>query len=251
VALAAAQNWSLHQLDVHNDFLHGDLHEEIYMCPPPSLQRQGESLVCRLNKSLYGLKQASRQWFAKFSATIQAAGYVQSKTNYSLFTCCNGKSFTALLIYVDNILITGNDLKAIYTLKRFLHSCFRIKNLGNLKYFMGIEVSRSQKGIYISQWKYTLEILKDGGISGVKPVNFSMEQNTKLSYAGDLLKDPSQYRRPVGRLIYLTITRPDIMYSVHVLSRFMHAPSKPHMEAPLHVLCYLKGAPGQGLFFSF
>jgi hypothetical protein len=89
-----------------------------------------------------------------------------------------------------------------------------------------------------------LEILKDDGILGVKPVNSPIEQNTKLSDAGDLLKDPSQYRRLVGRLIYLTITRPDIMYSVHVLSRFMHAPHKPHMEAPLRVLRYLKGAPG-------
>ena len=155
-----------------------------------------------------------------------------------------------MLIYVDDILITGNDLKAVYTLKRFLHSHFRIKDLGDLKYFLGIEVSRSQKGIAISQRKYTLEILKDGGILGAKPVNFPMEQNTKLSDAGDLLNDPSQYRRLVGRLIYLTITRPDIMYSVYVLSRFMHAPRKPHMEAALRVLRYLKGAPGQGLFFS-
>jgi hypothetical protein len=91
---------------------------------PPGLQRQGESLVCRLNKSLYRLKQASRQWFAKFSASIQAARYVQSKANYSLFTCRDGKSFIALLLYVDNILITGNDLKAIYTLKIFLYSHF-------------------------------------------------------------------------------------------------------------------------------
>lgn len=206
--------------------------------------------MCRLNKSLYGLKQASRQWFAKFSTAVQAAGYVQSKADYSLFTCRNGKSFTALLIYVDDILITGNDLKAISTLKQFLHSRFRIKDLGDLKYFLGIEVSRSKRGISISQRKYTLEILKDGGILGAKPVNFPMEQNIKLSDTGELLRDPSQYRRLVGRLIYLTITRPDIMYSVHVLSRFMHAPRRPHMEAALHVLRYLKSAPGQGLFFS-
>jgi hypothetical protein len=245
LALAAAQNWSLHQLDVHNAFLHGDLHEEIYISPPPSLRRQGENLVCRLHKSLYGLKQASRQWFAKFSTAIQAAGFVQSKADYSLFTRRKGKSFTALLMYVDDIL----NVNAISTLKQFLHSCFWIKDLGNLKYFLGIEVSRSKKGISISQRKYTLEILKDSGLSGSKPVNFPMEQNVKLSDSGELLKDPSQYRRLVGRLIYLTITRPDITYSVHVLSRFMHAPRKPHMEAALRVLRYLKNSPGQGLFF--
>jgi hypothetical protein len=95
-----------------------------------------------------------------------------------------------------------------------------------------------------------LEILKDSGVLGAKPVNFPMKQNTKLSDTGDLLKDPSQYRRLVGCLIYLTITRPDIMYSVHVLSWFIHAPHKPNMEAALRVLRYLKGVSGQGLFFS-
>ncbi len=170
---------------------------------------------------------------------------VQSKADYSLFTRRKGKSFTALLMYVDDIL----NVNAISTLKQFLHSCFWIKDLGNLKYFLGIEVSRSKKGISISQRKYTLEILKDRGLSGSKPVNFPMEQNVKLSDSGELLKDPSQYRRLVGRLIYLTITRPNITYSVHVLSRFMHAPRKPHMEAALRVLRYLKSSPRQGLFF--
>lgn len=250
LALAAAQSWSLHQLDVNNAFLHGDLHEEIYMTPPPGLRRQGENLVCRLHKSLYGLKQASRQWFAKFSTAIRLAGFAQSKADYSLFTCQKGKSFTALLIYVDDILITGNDVNAIAALKQFLHSHFRIKDLGDLKYFLGIEVSRSRKGIFISQRKYALEILRDSGLLGAKPVSFPMEQNMKLSDSGELLKDLSQYRRLVGRLIYLTVTRPDITYSVHVLSRFMHAPRKPHMEAALRVLRFLKNSPGQGLFFS-
>ncbi|RVW94727.1 Retrovirus-related Pol polyprotein from transposon RE1 [Vitis vinifera] len=248
LALAAAQNWSLHQLDVNNVFLHGNLHEEIYMSPPLGLRRQRENLVCHLHKSLYGLKQASRQWFVKFSTAIQAAGFVQSKADYSLFTCRKGKSFTALLIYVDDILITGNDVNAIVALKQFLHSHFRIKDLGDLKYFLGIKVSRSKKGISISQRKYTLEILKDGGFLGAKPVNFPMEQNTKLSDSGELLKDPSQYRRLVGRLIYLTITQPDITYSVHVLNRFMHAPRRPHMEAALRVLRYLKIVQGKVCF---
>ncbi|KAM1059197.1 hypothetical protein ACFX2B_023753 [Malus domestica] len=249
LALAASQSWSLHQLDVNNAFLHGDLHEEIYMSPPPGLRRQGENLVCRLHKSLYGLKQASRQWFAKFTSAILSAGFQQSKADYSLFTRKSGNSFTALLIYVDDIVITGNDVSAINALKSFLRDHFRIKDLGDLKYFLGIEVSRSQRGIYISQRKYALEILKDYGFLGARPIAFPMD-DTKLSDKGELLKDPEKYRRLIGRLIYLTITRPDITYSVHVLSRFMHEPRIPHMDAALRVVHYLKSTPGQGLLFS-
>ena len=98
--------------------------------------------------------------------------------------------------------------------------------------------------------KYALEILKDGGCLGAKPVNFPMEQNVKLLDEGELLKDPSPYRRLVGRLIYLTVTRLYITYSVIILSRFMHAPRKPQMEAAMRILRYLKNNPGQVLFFS-
>ncbi|KAL5767159.1 hypothetical protein ACOSQ2_013942 [Xanthoceras sorbifolium] len=241
LALAASSGWSIHQMDVHNAFLHGDLTEEIYMSPPPGLRRQGEdNLVCRLYKSLYGLKQASRQWFAKFSKAICSAGYVQTQ----------GKSFTALLIYVDDILITRNDPVSIAATKKFLHSHFHLKDLGNLKYFLGIEVSTSKKGIFISQRKYALEIIKDVGLLGAAPIDTPMERGLKLSDKGDLLRDSNQYRRLVGRLIYLTVSRPDITYAVHVLSRFMHQPRKFHMEAALRVVRYLKGAPGKGLFFS-
>lgn len=162
-----------------------------FMSPPLSLRRQRENLVCHFHKLLYDLKQASRQCFAKFFIAIQAARFVQSQADYSLFTCRKGKSFIALLIYVDDILIIGNDINAIFALKQFLHSHFRIKDLGDLKYFLGIEVSWSNKGISISQQKYTLKILKEGGFLGAKPVNFPIEQNIKLSDSSELLKDPS------------------------------------------------------------
>ena len=139
----------------------------------------------------------------------------------TLFTRIQGKSFTALLIYVDDILITGNDPVSNAAIKKFLHSQFHLKDLGDLKYFLGIEVS-SKNGIFISQRKYALEIIKDAGLLGAAPIDTPMERGLKLSDKGDLLKDPGHYRRLVGRLIYLTVSRPDITYYVHVLSRFMH-----------------------------
>ncbi|KAM2104654.1 hypothetical protein ACFX1R_015231 [Malus domestica] len=250
LAVAAQRHWPLHQLDVQNAFLHGDLDEEVFMSPPPGLRRQGENLVCRLHKSLYGLKQASRQWFSKFSQAIQLVGFKQSTVDYSLFTCTTAHSITVVLIYVDDMIITGNNHEAIQRLKQFLHHQFRIKDLGPLKYFLGIEVARSQQGISISQRKYILDILDDAGLLGACPVDFPMEQDLKLRPTdGELLKDPTRYRRIVGRLIYLTITRPDITFSVQNLSQFMNQPRKPHLEAAIRVLKYLKGTPGQGLFF--
>ena len=192
----------------------------------------------------------SRQWFSKFSEAIRVAGYVQSRADYSLFTRIQGKSFTTLLIYIDDILITGNDPMSIAAIKKFLPSQFHLKDLGDLKYFLGIEVSSSKNGIFISQRKYALEITKDVGLLGATPIDTSMERGLKLSDKGDLLKDLGHYRRLVGRLIYLTVSRPNSTYSVHVLSRFMHQPCKLHMEAALRVVHYLKNAPGQGLFLS-
>ncbi|KAF5481752.1 hypothetical protein F2P56_002381 [Juglans regia] len=132
-----------------------------------------------------------------------------------------------------------------------MHNQFKIKDLGNLKYFLGLEISRSEKGIHLSQRKYTLEILEDAGMLGCKPINTPMELNHKLSHlAADPLIDITGYRRLVGRLIYLSITRLDITYSVNILSQFMDCPSQIHQQAAHLVLRYLKGSIGQGLLYS-
>lgn len=181
---------------------------------------------------------------------IQNAGFQQSKAYYSLFIRSSGESFTGVVIYVDDMVITGNDSSAIGYLKRFLHDRFQIKDLGKLKYFLGIVVARSKLGISIWQRKYTLDILDDMGLLGAATVTFPMEQNLKLTLTDcNLLHDPSAYRRLFGCLIYLTITRPDISYSVHVLSQFMQVPRKPHFDAAIRVLQYLKATPRQGLLF--
>jgi hypothetical protein len=251
LAMAAAKHWFLHQLDVNNAFLHGDLDEEVYKELPPGFRTNGESQVCRLTKSLYGLKQASRQLFSKFSNFLVDLGFMQSKANYSLFIRTQDSSFIALLVYVDDIAIASNDDVAVKSLIVTLNDRFRLKNLGALKYFLGLEVARSTKGIYVSQRKYSLEILQESGLLASKPVSFPMEQNLKLSRdVSSLLPNPTSCRRLIGRLLDLTITRPNLAYSVQTLSQFMDKPRQPHLDAAYRVLRYVKAAPGQCIFFS-
>jgi len=186
---------------------------------PPGFASPGPAKVCKLQKSLYGLHQAPRQWFAKLSSKLCAYGFVRSYANYSLFVDQKGKVFLALLVYVDDIILAGNDAKACTEFKSYLHTCFSIKDLGPLKYFLGIEVARGPQGLFLSQRKYTLDIIHECGLLGAKPTEFPIEENHKLALAnGHLFKDAAQYRRLVGRLIYLTITRPDLVYIGHTLA---------------------------------
>ena len=186
-------------MDVNNAFLHGDLNEDVYMCLPPSFHSKGANVVCKLNKSLYGLKQASRQWFDKFSTTILQMGFVQSKSDYSLFTHTQRTSFIVLLVYVDDILLTGNNPDCVTNLKKLLDDRFGLKDLGSLRYFLGLEVARTDAGISLTRRKYALEILKDTGFLRSKPVRFPTEQNLRLSkHEGKLLVDPGLYIRLMG-----------------------------------------------------
>ncbi|KAK3015419.1 hypothetical protein RJ639_007491 [Escallonia herrerae] len=183
-------------------------------------------------------RHASRNWYQKFTAALLAIGFRQSTADYSLFTFTLGGSFVAVLVYVDDVIITGTDSDHICKLKNYLDTKFHIKNLGKLKYFLGIEVARSPAGIFLSQRKYILDILAECGLTGCKPASFPMEQQHKLSNeSGEICKNPKEYRRLVGRLLYLNITRPDISYAVHILSQFMHDPRQPHLDAAYRAFC--------------
>lgn len=251
LTVALAKNWSIEQLDVNNAFLHGDLEEEVYMRVPQGFERKGENRVCKLLKSIYGLKQASRNWFAKLTQFLIRYGFVQSLADYSLFTYNNGKVFIGILVYVDDMIIVSNHNEESKKFKASLDKNFGIKDLGRLKYFLGIEVAHGHKGLFLNQRKYALGIIEEARMSGAKPVYTPMLQHHQLELdKSDFLKDAEKYRRLVGRLVYLTITRPDLVYSVHMLSRFVSEPRKEHWNAALRVVRYVKMNPSKGITLS-
>ncbi|KAL5552438.1 hypothetical protein UlMin_002614 [Ulmus minor] len=193
--------------------------------------------VCRLHKSLYGLKQVLRQWYVKFSNTLLDNNFKQSAKNYSLFIKKSGNTFLALLVYVDDVIIASNCVKDVHDLKYTLERKFKLKDLGNLRFFLRLEVARTNKGILIAQRHYALQLLSDAGYLACKPINMPMEANLKLSLKeGELIKNPSSYKRMIGKLLYLTITRPDISFSVNKLSQFLANPRVPHLKAAQRVL---------------
>ncbi|KAJ9557664.1 hypothetical protein OSB04_012278 [Centaurea solstitialis] len=250
LAIAATKNWPLFQMDVKNAFLNGDLSEEVYMTPPPGVSLPSGH-VCRLRKALYGLKQAPRAWFEKFSNTVLSLGFSASNYDSGLFTRTTAAGSILLLLYVDDMIITGSDSTGIASLKQSLSSAFEMKDLGKLHYFLGLEVLSDVSGTYLCQAKYISDLLSKAGLSDTKVASTPLEYNLHLTpSAGTPLQDPTRYRQLVGSLVYLTVTRPDIAYAVHTVSQFMAAPRSDHYAAVLRILRYLKGTMFHGLYFS-
>ncbi|RVW26484.1 Retrovirus-related Pol polyprotein from transposon RE2 [Vitis vinifera] len=191
LSLAANLDWSLHQLDVKNAFLNGDLEEEVYMDIPAGLETTSNfNKVCRLRKSLYGLKQSPRAWFERFTKVVKGYGFVQCQSDHTLFVKHFPEGKLAIII-----------------------------DLGNLKYFLGMEIARSKKGIAVSQRKYVLDLLNETGMLGCKPAETPMDTTVKLEESdGSAPVDKGRYQRLVGKLIYLSHTRPDIGFSVSVVN---------------------------------
>ena len=223
---------------------------------PPRLLVEGASdpnvkLACKLKKSLYGLNQVSRQWYLKLSEVLANFGLQQSASDHSFFFKSDNCHFFGIVVYVDDILVATNRPEMIESFKSFLAQHFRFKDLGIPKYFLGLEIARNKKGIQISQRKYAMDLVQDAGFLGCKPSLVPMDPLKQLRHeAGKPMEDPSKYRRMIGRLLYLCITRPDITFAVHKLSQFVSNPREEHWEASEKVLRYLKGTPGHGLFYS-
>ena len=220
LSLAVSRGWFLRQLDVQNAFLHGLLEEEVYMRQPPGfVDHTQPHHLCHLTKAIYGLKQAPRAWHARLASALRTHGFIPSTADTSLFLFHRPSVTMYLLVYVDDIVLVSSSPTAADALVTALGRDFAVKDLGQLHFFLGIEVAHQSRGsLALTQKKYSLDLLHRAGMLKCKPSPTPMSSTDTLSAAdGALLspEDATEYRSIVGGLQYLTITRPDLSFAVN------------------------------------
>ncbi|KAG7534176.1 Integrase catalytic core [Arabidopsis thaliana x Arabidopsis arenosa] len=248
--LAVNRSWCIRQLDVNNAFLQGTLQEEVYVSQPPGfIDKDRPHHVCRLNKALYGLKQAPRAWYQELKNYLILLGFKNSLADTSVFIFIQGASIVYTLVYVDDIIVTGSTPSLVTSFISTLSRRFSLKDPTDLTYFLGIEATRTSKGLHLMQRKYIIDLLVKTNMLDAKPVSTPMAPLPKLTLSsGTPLDDAAQFRMVLGSLQYLAFTRPDIAFVVNRLSQFMHRPTDLHWQAAKRILRYLAGTVSHGIF---
>lgn len=251
IALAGHHAWVIHQLDIKTAFLNGDITEEVYVLQPPGFKVKGqEAKVCRLQKALYGLKQSPRAWYAKIDSHLLSQGFVRSSAESTLYIKSTNEVFLVIVLYVDDMLLTGPRENHIAAFKAELQQTFEISDLGPLHYYLGIQFMQTERGIFLQQSRYIQNLLQRFSLQDSKPVATPVEPGARLSLedSGEPF-DGTLYMQAVGSLLYVCNTRPDIQYGVSLLSRYMHCPGTKHWQVVKWVFRYLKGTMHLGLFY--
>ncbi|GJW57411.1 ribonuclease H-like domain-containing protein [Tanacetum coccineum] len=219
LSLAVSRDWPIHQLDVTNAFLHGHLSETVCMHQPPRFVDPNKpNYVCHLQRSLYGLKQASRAWFQRFASYATRVGFQHTSSS----------------TFLQRIIAS-------------LHSEFAMTDLGSLNYFLGISAQGSASGLFLSQSKLANEILERAHMQKCNPYRIPVDTESKLGSDGDPVSDPTLYRSLAGTLQYLTFTRPDLSYAIQQICLYMHDPRNPHYTALKRILRYVRDTLDYGL----
>ncbi|KAD3642341.1 hypothetical protein E3N88_31565 [Mikania micrantha] len=252
LAISAQKGWFVHHLDVKTAFLHGDLNEEVFVEQPQGFEKKGcEGKVYKLNKALYGLKQAPQAWNIKLDGVLKENGFKRCKLEQAVYTKQTKENLTILVIYVDDLLVTGSSIEEITQFKTQMKLRFEMSDLGLLSYYLGLEVKQEETGIKIAQSNYARKVLKMAGLDDCNPAKFPMEPGLKLvKEDGSKGASATEYRKIIGCLRYLTHTRPDLMYSVGYASRYMQSPTITHQQAVKHILRYVKGTINLGIHYQ-
>ena len=246
IAVAVQKNFEIHQMDVKTAFLNGELEETVYMKQPPGITEKGkEDWVCKLNKSLYGLKQSPRQWNCKFDASLKEMGFKQSIKDPCLYVKNNPSTYVT--VYVDDVVIAGENTESVEKVKDQLKKAFKMKDMGRLHHVLGIKVVHEKNGgINLSQESYIRSLLKRFDLQNMKiystPSDTSVILKKHCDDENTKLVDLKLYQSMVGSLMYCSLgSRPDIQYAVSVAARYCSKPNQHHMTAVKRIFGYLKG----------
>jgi hypothetical protein len=239
----------VHQLDVKNAFLHGTLTETVYCSQPAGfVDSSCPDMVCRLNKSRYDLKQAPQAWYSRFATFLLTLGFVEAKSDTSLFIYHHVDGVAYLLLYVDDIVLTTSSTQLLQRIITSLQQKFAMKDLGQLHHFLGMTAKPRQTGLLLHHFQYALDILEHAGMTDCKPCSTLVGTQAKLSATlGDPVANPTAYRSFAGALQYLTFTRSDLTYAIQQIYLHMHDPRESHLAALKRFLRYVRGTVDFGL----
>ena len=261
LAVAASLDYEIWQMDVKTAFLNGNLNEDIYMQQPKGFKAKGkEHMVCKLQRSIYGLKQASRSWNIRFDQAITSFVFEKSPDEPCVYKRIQAQKVVFLVLYVDDILLIGNDKQVLSGVKDWLHKQFDMKDLGEANYILGIKLIRDRKNklLALSQASYIDKILvrfnmensKRGSLPFRHGIHLSKEQSPKTPEQKERMSR-IPYASAVGSLMYAMLcTRPDICYAVGVVSRYQSDPGEEHWIAVKHILKYLRRTRDYMLVYS-
>ena len=238
------------QMDVKSAFLNGELDEEVFVEQPPGfVDPRFSNHVYRLDKALYGLKQAPRAWYETLAQFLLESGFTRGTIDKTMFYINNGNDLLLVQIYVDDIIFGSANDKLCQKFSKLMQSRYQMSMMGELSYFLGLQLKQNDDGIFINQSKYTKNLLKKFNMLDYSSASTPMATATKLDqHQGDVV-DVTSYRGMIRSLLYLTASRPDIMYATCLCARFQAQPREPHLIAVKRIFRYLKGNPDLGLWY--
>ncbi|KAI3814170.1 hypothetical protein L1987_18917 [Smallanthus sonchifolius] len=251
LAYAASKNFMVYQMDVKSAFLYGTIDEEVYVKQPPGFVDPAHpNKVLKLDKAFYGLHQAPRAWYETLSGYLLSNNFRRGAIDQTLFIKDEGGEILLVQIYVDDIIFGSTRKKLCKDFEVLMHSKFEMSSMGELNFFLGLQVKQVSTGIFISQSKYVKSILERFKMTDCSAARTPMQVHHQLSPDKEGQDtDQHQYRAMIGSLMYFTASRPDIMFAVCLCARFQAAPKVSHLQAVKRILRYLKGAPKLGLWY--
>ncbi|GJY71073.1 retrovirus-related pol polyprotein from transposon TNT 1-94 [Tanacetum coccineum] len=250
IAYAAHKSFTVYQMDVKTTFLYGPLKEEVYVNQPDGfVDPYHPDQVYRLKKALYGLKQAPRAWYDELSNFLVSKGFSKGSIDPTLFITKHGEDILLVQIYVDDIIFGSTNPKLSKRFEKLMHNKFEMSMMGELKFFLGIQIHQSPRGIFINQAKYAQEILKKHGMTSCDSIGTPMATKHLDADLSGTPVDQTKYRSMVGALMYLTASRPDIVHATCYCARYQAKPTEKHLTAVKRIFWYLKDSINMGLWY--